>query len=446
MSEVPSTGRRPRFFYGWVIVGIGLESFFVQLIFHALTFSVFLKPMAETLGESRSSIVVAITISSILTGVTAPVVGRLVDRYEPRAVMVGCAILAGAALAGTAAVTSVWQLYVSYGLGVGLIRLGICQLTAATAIANWFVLKRARAYAIAAAGLPLAAIILIPLTQFVVSAYGWREGWLALAAVVWGMLVIPPAVFLRNRPEDVGELPDGVGSSTANVGAAPTVGRAVRGRPYASGEDWTAGEALKSAAFWLVLMMMTLHVFTNMSMTAHMVPYFTDRGMSEAVAAGAIIAWGVASLLAKAFWGYIVEGHDIRRGLQIMAFGMGVGVILTMPASTVWGTFLVSIVLGWASGGMMQQFSQVWPDYFGRSSQGTIRGWAGLFMEFAAATGPLLAAWVYDVRGSYQMAFAVFAAASLLGAVLVSFAPPPFSRQALSAAGAITLRSTDSGR
>ena len=236
MSEVPSTGRRPRFFYGWVIVGIGLESFFVQLIFHALTFSVFLKPMAETLGESRSSIVVAITISSILTGVTAPVVGRLVDRYEPRAVMVGCAILAGAALAGTAAVTSVWQLYVSYGLGVGLIRLGICQLTAATAIANWFVLKL-RAYAIAAAGLPLAAIILIPLTQFVVSAYGWREGWLALAAVVWGMLVIPPAVFLRNRPEDVGELPDGVGSSTANVGAAPTVGRAVRGRPYASGED-----------------------------------------------------------------------------------------------------------------------------------------------------------------------------------------------------------------
>ena len=421
MDNSATAPEKRRFFYGWVIVAVALDSFFVHTLLMTIGFTVFLKPMAKDLDTSRSWIVGAVAMGGIVAALSAPPLGRLVDRYGPKPVMVLSALLAGASLAGLAAITSVWQLYLLYGLGTSLARPGLCQLTAPTAIANWFLRKRGRAYAVAATGLPLAAMILIPLIQLVISNWGWRAGWLAMAGIVWAMLVVPPALLLRDRPEDIGQHPDG--EPLLPVSTVPL--RAERAERHGQSDDWAPGAVLRSRTFWLITATISFIAFAQGSMTTHMVPYFTDRGVSDAVAVSAVTAWGAASLAAKALWGYIAERHGVQRSLQVLTVALTAGVFLAIPASTVWSIFLAAVVMGLGSGGMTQLFAQVWPDYFGRQAQGTIRGWGYLFMEPAGAGGPLLAAWIFDVRGSYHAAFWLFAALLLVGTVLMTLVPPP---------------------
>ena len=424
MARATTAPEKRRFFYGWVIVAVALDAFFVHTMLMTIGFTVFLKPMAESLDTSRSAIAGAVALGGIAAAAGAPLVGRFVDRFGPRPVMVFSALAAGTALAALATVNSLWQLYLYYGIGVGLARPGLCFLSATTAIANWFVRRRGRAYAIAATGLPLAAMLLIPLAQFIISNWGWRAAWLATAGLVWAMLVFPPALLLRNRPEDVGQWPDGDRPEETSTPLSDSTSEDAESRT----SDWTAQEALRSTTFWLVMSTLAFIVLGMGSVTTHMVPYFTDQGVSDAVAASAVMAWGFASLVAKAFWGYVAERYGVRRALQLLTLTLATSIVVTIPASTIWAIFLAAISLGWGSGGMTQLFSQVWPDYFGRSAQGTIRGWSHLLMEPFGAGGPLLAAWIFDVRGSYHLAFWLFAACLLLGTVMMHLAPRPEPR------------------
>ena len=419
MRETTVKRRKRRFFYGWVIVAVALDGLLVHGVAVPVTFGVFLKPMSEDLDVSRSAIFGAATLGSIMAGVSGPFVGRLVDRHGPRMVMSLSAVIAGGFLAALAGVSSLWQLYFFFGVGLGLVRPGISHVTTATAIGNWFIRKRGRAYAVAAAGVPLGGALLVLLAQFMVSNYSWQAGWLAMAAVVWGLLVIPALVLLRRRPEDMGLLPDG--DSPAETSELDSVGP----ETLAQERDWTAREVFRARVFWLVLFTLVLSSFASASINAHLVPYFTDRGRSDAVAALAVTVWGLASLVAKVFWGVIVERYGVQIAYKVMTLLTVVSISLMVLAATDWSTFVVAGIVGWASGGMTQLSSQVWPDYFGRAAQGTIRGWGFMFMSCSVAFGPLFAALMYDALGSYYVAFGILAALAVLAHVLITLAPPP---------------------
>lgn len=420
MGKTTLKRRKRRFFYGWVIVAVSLDGLLVHGVAAPVTFGVFLKPMAEDLEVSRSAIFGAASLGSIMAGISGPFVGRLVDRHGPRMVMALSAVIAGGFLAALAGVGSLWQLYFYFGVGVGLVRPGISHVTTATAIGNWFIRKRGRAYAVAAAGVPLGGAMLVLLAQFMVSNYSWQAGWLTMAAVVWGLLVIPALVLLRRRPEDMGLLPDGDPPAETSE-PLDSVGP----QALPQERDWTAREAFRARVFWLVMFTLVLSSFASASTNAHLVPYFTDRGRSDAVAAFAVTVWGIASLVAKVFWGVLVERYGVQLAYKVMTLVTAISIALMVLAASDWAAFVVAGILGWSSGGMTQLSSQVWPDYFGRAAQGVIRGWGFMFISCSVAFGPLFAALMYDALGSYYVAFGILVALAVIAHVLITLAPPP---------------------
>jgi MFS family permease len=182
---------------------------FLQASTGGFTFSIFLPAMSADLGWSRSTIVVAVSIGSITAALAGPLIGRLVDAYGPRPVLIASVVTMGMALFATGWVDQPWQFYVTFGLLMGGARSALQSVLPGVMISNWFIRRRRSAYSTAAMGPPLANFLLPPLIAFVVGTLGWRTGFVTLGLICLGLGLPPAILFVRRRPEDIGLQPDG---------------------------------------------------------------------------------------------------------------------------------------------------------------------------------------------------------------------------------------------
>ncbi len=418
--------RQRRIFHGWYIAVVSLIATFAGSWASLFSLGVMLKPMSLELGWSRATIVGAAAVGGIVSGLTSPLIGRFIDREGVKLVMVLSGIVGGLALAATYFVQELWVYYLVFGVLFGLTRPGQ-QLGPAAALANWFIRKRARVMALATVGVPIAGIIGVPITQSFINAFGWRGAWVFLGACFVLLVTVPSLLWLKRRPEDMGLHPDG--EPLPPVETAGGVQTVARPRfwigPARLVVDWEAKEAIRTKAFWLLIVAGDLMTIAAPSMALHMTPYFSDMGLPATAAAFAATSFGVGTFVARVFWGFVAEHMHIQYCFVAIAFVGFLGMIGMLVFNSVPWAYFAAAFTGLSGGGMFQLQMQIWPDYFGRKFIGTIRGYSTPFQTLAITLGPLFVAWAYDLTKGYTLAFVTFAITSALGSIIMLFNSPP---------------------
>ncbi|MEP7217013.1 MAG: MFS transporter [Anaerolineaceae bacterium] len=419
---IPARLRHPVKFYGWYIVGVALVAQFVAVGTQTNASTVFLKPMTQDLGWTRSQFSAVQTLSTVVMGIVGFVIGALIDRRGPRLLMFVGGILCGTALIATSRVEELWQFYLARGVAQTLGNALLGSLVVNVTLSKWFIARRGMAVAIASSGFSLGGVLMAPLLSAVIGQWGWRDAWVTLGVMVW-VLILPSALVMRRAPEDYGLHPDGMTPEQA-----ATFSAAKRRVSSVSEVQWTRPEAVRTKTIWMIIAAYGIANIGIGAMLLHMVPFLTDHGWSRSEAAllYSIQAW--VALFSKPAWGVLMDRFHPR---FLSAFGfvvsaIGVLAILAAAHSGSWIPLAAALALwGLGIGGSVPLQETVWANYFGRQHLGSIRSVAMPFSIIFGAGGPLLAGLLYDGSGSYTLAFTLFSAFWLIGFVLILLARPP---------------------
>ena len=389
--------KRPSFFYGWVIVA----SCAVLMMTHAgimYSYGVFFKHLVADFGWSRAATSGVYSLLMLTHGVFSVVMGWLVDRFGPARVMLFCSLVTGLGLVLTSRIDALWQLYVTYGLVVG-IGLGAHYTTCTATTARWFVERRGLALGIVTSGVGLGTLLLIPATERLIAAFGWSTTYFMMGVASWAV-TIPAALFLRRAPGDVPHHSSGVKGPdmppvvTSDTGVSMKV--AARHRPL-----------------WMLFATFFLFNFCLQTVMVHLVNYATDIGITSLIAATFISIIGVGSLIGRLSMGTASDRIGSYNALLICCSILIATLVFLIFAGEPWMFYLFAIVFGFAYGGEVPQMPVLVSRFFGMRAVAALVG----TVVFGATIGGALGAWaagqIFDMTQSYQTAFTIAAVASL---------------------------------
>lgn len=413
-APVVAATRRTPLYYGYWLVGAAFVAQFVSVGTQNYVIGIFLKPMTQELGWTRTEFTLARTLGQFVLAFTGLLIGGYVDRRGGRRPMtVGITILT-AALFLLSYVHSLWQWVLLNGvlLTAGAALVG--NLVVNVTLSKWFVQKRGRVVGIAAMGVSFAGIALPTLMTAVVDSFGWRVAWRVLA-VGAAVLVYPLTLLIRRAPEDDGLHPDG--RTDAQVAAG--LGSAAAADLAAS---LTRAQAMRTPTFYLIVLAFGLFSISIPVMLLQTIPFMTDAGYSRATASLMITLTSIPAFLTKPVWGYFIDRTEARWLAAIGAALIAVALVLVVVAvrtQTPPLVYLGFVTLGCGWGGQIPLQEVVWASYFGRRYLGAVRS-AGLpFSLIISASAPILTSVYFDRVGSYDGAFLALAGLTTIAAVVM---------------------------
>ncbi|MBI2886164.1 MAG: MFS transporter [Chloroflexi bacterium] len=408
------------FFYGWLVLAMAMVSAFLAAGSSQLFMGIMLKPMSEEMGWSRTLVSGAVTAGTFAGGFLSPLVGALADRHGPRILMPLGACVVSLALLALSGVDSLLQFYLAYVVARSVATVCLGGVVPLTTVTNWFFRMRGRALGLVAMALPLGGSLLALAGAQIMALDSWRTVFLVFAAVTAVVVVVPSYCIMRRRPEDMGLLPDGARSE----GATPHAPQ--HGEPGPSSEySFTLGESLRTRTLWLLIVSMVLDILANGAVGFHQVAYYSDIGLSPAVAAAALSVYGLAGALSSGFWGFLIERMSPRAllALVMLLAALASGLLLVVNSdATALG---VSALYGFAARGEGPLLNMILARYYGRDSFGAISGFTTPFLMLGLGLGPLVGSLTFDLTGTYQGAFAAFAAIYVLTAGFTYLATAP---------------------
>ena len=407
-----------RFYYGWVITGVVFLVGVTEAGAFQNILAVFLKPMADTFGWSRTAISATMFFGSITGGFISPFFGSLLDRHGPRIMaFLGVTILS-AGLVSLAFLNNIWQLYLLFGIG-RMVAVGVLNLVISVSISNWFIRLRGRAMGMVWLGPRMGSAVLPLLAQFLISSHGWRLAWAALGLVVFIMSGIPSLLFLRRRPEDLGLLPDGdpKPSDKSNPDSQTTgAGETEPGSISNLEPIWTRREAARTRSFWLLTVITCLFTLVQAGTNFHLFPFLTDQGISESIGVMLISTFAIFGAIGAVSCGFLTEKFSSTALLTINAFASGIiflflYLMITLKiggAANVTFLFILQAINGLLHGGRMPLLYIIWPEFFGRHSLGSIQSLSSTFRFTTNAISPMFTALFFDLYGDYSIPFCFF--------------------------------------
>ncbi len=411
--------RRLPFFYGWAIVAVAFLGSGIGSGVAIWGASVFVIPMTEELGWSRAVFFSAFTVRTVLVGVSAPLVGPWLDTVRgPRLLAISGALVLGASIVGLRYTTEVWQWVLLYGVAGAYAEIGSGFTVSQTLVPKWFVRRRGRALGISTMGVGLGALAFPSLVSWLVGAVGWRDAWMWFGIGV-GVVSLALALLVRTRPEDIGLHPDG-----ANEPYRVPEPHTVRGR-VVHDRSLTRREALHSPAFWLLLVTFSLVGLGIMGFQSNWLPYLVGHGYSNAEASAGIAVYGLVSGLSRPGWGLAgerVHPRFLLAGSTLVTSGL-ILVFLRVAGVPMLGALM--LCAGVSMGGYIILRALLAADYFGRAHLGAVNSMFRPAAMTMGAVGPMLFGLLYDLRGSYTVAFLVAALAWGLAGLVVLAARPP---------------------
>ncbi|MBI2912266.1 MAG: MFS transporter [Chloroflexi bacterium] len=420
-NQKPET-RNQRLYYGWVIVAVAaLVSLSEVAIFNPVL-SLFIPPMSGELGWSRTAISLGATIAAFASGLAGPIFGPIIDRWGPRVLYTAGSIITSLSLLALAFVSSLWQFYLLFLPG----RLFSQWATNAgnpVTVANWFIRQRGRAIGITTLGTRAGMALVPPAVQWVMDRVGWRATWQWLGVFTLVTAVLPSALLLRRRPEEMGLAPDGarledLARQTASAG------------PTADHQDpfevsWRPSEAIRTTAFWLVLAVQCQSYLVGGALNLHHIPHYVAQGLAASEAVLALIAFAVMSGVGGVLFAVAAERLGVRATLSIALLIGGLSLFVMRQVETLPLAFVASSLYGFGFGGMRSLGNLVWSDYFGRRSGGAIRGVTFPVEMASNSLGPLSGGIVFDLTGSYQAALLAYGLLGVSASLLMLTARPP---------------------
>jgi MFS family permease len=414
-------GRLPLpFFYGWLLVAIGFVTMAVGV--NARTaFSLLFPPILDEFGWDRGVTAGIFSFGFLVSALVTPFVGRLMDRRGPALVVeLGVAAMAAGLLLAPLA-REAWQLYLTLGALVG----GGINCLAYTGqslyLTNWFVRRRGLALSIAFSGVGIGSVTLLPWLQTLIEDGGWRAACWALGILVL-VLLVPPNLLLRRRPEDLGLNPDGIGASSLTGGPHGNIID-----PAWAAVDWTLARALRTPRFWWIAVGYFCGLFAWYAVQVHQTKYLIDIGFSPATAAWAL---GIVSLVAVP--GQIALGHlSDRIGREwVWVIGNGGFVLCCLalialrdyPAMAV--LYAMVVAQGAIGYGLTSVMGAIPAEIFEGRQFGSIFGCVMLSAILGGAAGPWLTGILHDRFGDYAAAFLLSIGLSLVSAAAIWRAAP----------------------
>ena len=390
-----------RVYYGWYIVGVVLATGIPRVGLNGSFFGIFLKPMSEDFGWTRAETTLAVTIGTLIAAGLGVALGRVLDRFGPRWMMSGGLAILAASYFGLARVNSLLAFYVVYAIGRAMMQSATGHTLMYALVSKWFIRRRAMAISAATMGGYIGGVLLAPVTQAIIDYAGWREAWTFFGVLTVVMALLPAVLLLRRIPEDMGLLPDG------DLRSIPTPSRKAPARNIATASEASLrlGDALRTPAFWLLTLMVTVNSIATTGITFHMVPHFSDVGISDTAAATTVSLLTVGSITSVFAWGVVADRLGAKRVLLTVIMTMWIGAFFVSGATSVVGAYTSSALFGVGMAGYGLLSEVVWADFFGREHLGSIRGVTMIFQLVGNASGSLIAAILVDIQGDYDGAF-----------------------------------------
>ena len=406
-----------RLFYGWWIVASSSGLHWLAATLFMQSYGPYLVMLQGEFGWSKTLLAGAFALTRIESGILGPLQGWLVDRFGPRIVLTVGILLFGLGFMLFSQVDSLLGFYLTFALiAVGSSLGGFATLM--VPLVHWFDQHRAKAVSLSQMGYSIGGLS-VPLIILCLEAFGWR-----MTAFCSGVAVIlvglPLARLVRHRPQDYGEVPDGVrGDKDGDQSALPT------------GRDFTAREAMRTWTFWLISFGHAFALLTVSSLMVHLVPHLTEGLNFPLAAAGLIVALMTGcQMVGQLAGGYLGDRFDKRFICVLCMVAHCIGLLLVAYAADLWMVLLFAALHGFAWGVRGPQMVALRADYFGASSFGTIMGFSSLVVMLGMSAGPIVAGYMADLAGNYRGGFTLLALLALAGSVCFLLAHPPRHRQA----------------
>ena len=392
-------------FYGWwVVAAFSVTTFISTGVRHAV--GPFLKPIVEDLGLDRASFSIVIALSLFLYGAFMPLAGLALDRFSVRAVTSVGTVLLVLSLVLTAMVRNFWEFAAVYGVLVPLGLAGTGPVIASGVVARWFSKRRGTALSVLGSASMTGMSLLVPAVTWLILTTGWRQTYMWIAAGVL-VLVLPLCLLvLRDSPESVGLMADG-GTLKPGTTAAPI-------------ERVTAGEALRTLAFWQLAGSFFTCGFSMSLLSAHGIPMLTDHGYSPMFASWALGVLGGSSIGFTIMLGALSDRFGRRPVLATIYAGRififaGLFLIRDNPAAIL----AVAVLGGITMAGTGSMTSALTADIYGRFSVSSVFGLIFLVHQTGSALGSSLAGVLFETTGGYGAAY-VLACLFLAGAAITA--------------------------
>lgn len=397
-------------FYGYVIAAVAFLLMAVSsgAIF---SFSVFFAPLQAEFGWTRAVTSSAFSLNMFVQGMLGVVVGRLNDRFGPRVILTLGGILLGVGFILVSRIDSLWQLYLLYGVVIGI---GVSggPVPLMSTVARWFRARRGLMTGIVMSGFGLGTMTVPPLADWLIRTLSWRSSFVAVGVLL--LLAMPLlAQSLRRDPARMGLQPLG-GHGVMNGARMPT---AAPGLLFS--------EAIRTRQLWLLVAAFGAFGFSVQSVMVHIVIHGTGLGLPSTTAAAIMTAIGALGVVGRVFTGNLADQYGSKRLLISQYALLSLSLLWLAVAKDLWSVFGAALAFGFAFGGIVPLNSHIIAEQFGLRAHGAVLGTTGVSIGIGGSLGPIFTGYCYDVFASYTVPFVTCGVVSAVAALLTCFVQPP---------------------
>ncbi|MDP2960466.1 MAG: MFS transporter [candidate division Zixibacteria bacterium] len=406
----------PKFPFMWIFVTISFVNLAVAYGLY-FSFSIFFVAILEEFKWSRASIAGAFSVSSLLLGISSWFIGRLVDRFGPRKILIWGAIILSFAIIASGSIREVWHLYLFFGVLAAIGTSGLGWVPHSVLLSNWFFKNRGAMVGIAFSGMGIGILIIGPVAQYLISGFGWRTTYMFLGLMILVSL-LPLNCILRNWPSEK-ESHLKYYHSEPNTKVLDQTHRLQKNGNM--GEDWTLGRSMKTLPFWSLCFSFFLIPLGIFPVVIHQVAYVIDQGYSKELASFIFGLMGFMSTIGRLIFGIMSDriGREKAVTLSFICSITGILILLFLPLlKSVFCLYLYSILFGVGFGARGPIITAMMADMYQGKHFGSIYGFINIGNGIGGALGPWLGGYLHDVTGSYQIPFIICIPVLILACIL----------------------------
>ncbi len=415
-------------FYGWKLLSALWIIVAINLAFPFYGQSILNAEMLTELKLDRRTLGLIASLYTLMSGLPGPLVAVSIQRFGIRITLFlgSLLVVLGSVIMATAVSTGL-HAALAFGIvvGVGVAMGGI--IGGQTGTARWFIRRRALALAIISSATAVGGFLATPLLNEVIAASNgnWRMGWWLIASLSCVAAIIA-LVFVKEKPEDLGQLPDG--GATEDIKREKSGTQPRRGAVHVTSEIWTSREALSGSFYWMLMLCQIGVSCGYIVFLAHGVVHLKDLGHSTDTAAWAISLMAISGLLSKALVGTLGDRIDPRYIFAVFIAVFGAGQMLAPQASTLVLLVVIAVCIGIGFGGGVVCLAAVLSNYYGLKAFAALIGVTIAINTVFSAVTPPVAGWLYDNGYGYQGVFYALAVLCIAGTIVLLIIKPPYRK------------------
>ena len=411
------------FYYGWVVVGASGTAVFARMAPAITTLTVFIYPMSQELGWSRTLIAGAVSAGALSSIVLSPAIGWAIDRFGSRPVLVSGVLTVGVSMISLGWATIPATFYLAYAAARVVFHTA-APIGASTVVSRWFVQMRGRAIGVIFFCGAIGGVVFTMSAAVIIDYQGVSAAWISLGVICLAVALLPNLLLVAERPESLGLQADGNSVLDDDSGNGPTTHHSATSTTLDE-NSFSARQAFRSVTFWILVITGFATFFVHAGVNVHIAAYLRDKGLTLTNAASVVTASWVVSAFGSVAWGWLLERVPARVLYAIMLAMLAGSVLLLLSVDSIGEALGAAAIIGLVAAGGNITPALMYADYFGRASLGKIRGMGEIGVLVGQSTGPLLAGVVFDLRGSYTIIFLSFAAIAASASILVLNARRP---------------------